>query len=229
MNRNIFRTNPIRFLSASTMLLVVCLLPLSAQEKVITVNPQGQKVVRMNERRKGFILSVSPLLHAGSLQVVESQEHMIRGFLGADLKFGYGFTDQSLLYLGILNTWLPLNLDPDAADESSNGTTRIAWFRHQIGGFGYQYYFKPEAPSIFVSFLAGPSIRLVKEKKSELAFGIAGSIGYEWRKSWSVSLGMTWGKASYPTIQWFQAGAEPLSRTIKMPAGYFLSVNYLVQ
>ena len=149
-------------------------------------------------KREGFLfgLSLGP-----SYQSIE-QEWLIGGepsrhknsdsAFGMAIQLGYGLTDH--LVLG----WI-LDLGNDTNDDETKllgkavakGNTSF-----EIDGFSATYFFKKRAPSPFVEAVIGTA-RWDDGGDNVLdGLGLAGSIGYEVRKSWMVKGTVGWGTPS---------------------------------
>ena len=146
-------------------------------------------------RREGFLfgLGLGP-----SYQSIE-QEWLIDGepsrrknsdsTFGMALQFGYGLTDH--LVLG----WV-LDLGSDTDDDETKllgteverGSTSF-----EIDGFSATYFFKKRAPSPFVEAVIGTARWNDGGNNVLDGLGLAGSIGYEMRKHWTVQGTLGWG------------------------------------
>jgi hypothetical protein len=146
-------------------------------------------------RREGFLfgLGLGP-----SYQSIK-QEWLIDGepsrrknsdsTFGMALQLGYGLTDH--LVLG----WV-LDLGSDTDDdeikllgtEVERGSTRF-----EIDGFSATYFFKKRAPSPFVEAVIGTARWNDGGNNVLDGLGLAGSIGYEMRKHWTVQGTLGWG------------------------------------
>lgn len=91
-------------------------------------------------------------------------------------RYGYAPTDQFLIY------WS----DQNAVFNREN----IIWLS-TISGLGASYYFKPQAPSMFVGLVTGfAGIHTLGEEYEDDLYGVGTSIdvGYEVSKHWEVGL-----------------------------------------
>jgi len=203
---------------------------LFSQAKVITVNPQVEKVEKLSLRRKGFFVSFGPSICVGegSMSGGHAAGTALMVCFGVDVKVGYGLTDQSLLYLGVSNSWLPL---PKPA---SNGTGvqynpgEFFWFKHRISGIGYQYFFDSRAPSVYLNAFIGSSIHFTDKRKGSIGLGMATSLGYELTKALSMNFGFSWTSSDYPPAEIeFGTYTQTIGYTTSMPTVIFLSLNYM--
>ncbi len=156
----------------------------------------GRGILHFNGQRKGFILggglgfgltSFTQTVDSGGLSATSDREN--NAAFQTDVKIGFGPSEQVLVYLSWKTSWF--NFD-NVLDES----VTIAM---HFGGVGISYYFKPAAPSPYVSGGLGycawePLIEASAE--TYIGYGLAVGGGYEFSGHWSVEGDLMWGKPS---------------------------------
>jgi hypothetical protein len=72
-----------------------------------------------------------------------------------------------------------------------------------VGGVGASYFFRPQAPSIYVTAGAGFSAWTLPFEGSDPwgGFGAAGAIGYEFTRNWSVEAAVLYGKTESDNVE----------------------------
>ncbi|HWR83933.1 MAG TPA: hypothetical protein VN285_11585 [Candidatus Deferrimicrobium sp.] len=158
-----------------------------------------------NGQRKGFIIggglgigltSVSQTFKVGSVSIDTDSESKA-GFQ-SDFKIGFGATEQVLVYWSSKVSWFSADYvvyNPILDDFVAEAMTTASGF----GGVGLTYYFKPVAPSPYVSGGLGFSTwALPFEEGAEtyIGFGLSIGGGYEFARHWSVEGDLVWGKPS---------------------------------
>jgi hypothetical protein len=131
--------------------------------------------------------------------------------------FSIGFAPSNKLMIYWMNkmAWFSVL---DSVVSSDNATYAVS-----VGGLGITYFFKPQAPSLYVSFGGGLAARSLPFKGSDawIGFGLAGGIGYEITDNWSFELDVLYGSPSdeYPEIgEEYSADAFAVGVTINVTA-----------
>lgn len=149
-------------------------------------------------KRKGFILGggIGPGFTSftqelsfwdpffGYTKIKSDREN--KAALMTDFKIGYAPTDFWEIYYTSKVSWFGL--------ESVSGDVTIA---NGLGALGATYYFKPEAPSLFVAGGIGISTWSAPfESGSDtwIGFGLFAGAGYEFARHFNVELDLLWGK-----------------------------------
>jgi hypothetical protein len=107
--------------------------------------------------------------------------------LHTDFRIGGGFKgDKFMLYYWNTVNWFSFeNILGDKVTVLSG-----------VNGLGASYYFKPTSPSLYLNGGIGLSVwRLPFESDTDVWYGIglAGGLGYEFTRHWSIELGAMWG------------------------------------
>jgi hypothetical protein len=131
-----------------------------------------------------------------------------------DFKIGYAFSDQFMLYWKSSVSWFNTVtyatsdqtvevfdsvVTTPSGDTTAHHTEPVivletdedgATMAVGVGGIGASYFFKPQAPSLFVSATVGFTSQSYPFWGSEphVGFGLAGGIGYEFSPNWNVEL-----------------------------------------
>jgi hypothetical protein len=129
--------------------------------------------------------------------------------LHTDFRIGGGFKGNKLmLYYWNLVNWFGIeNVLGDKVTIISGVT-----------GAGLSYYFKPTAPSFYIDGGLGVSVwnaPFESESEAWYGLGLAGGLGYEFARHWSVEAGVMWGNPSTTEAGTeFQTNAFALSLSI---------------
>lgn len=170
-----------------------------------------------NGKRKGFIIGggLGPgfttfketiKIHSffgSETEIVESQRENKFG-LSTNLKIGYAPSNLLEIYFTVKDSWF--SSEVYFLGESSTEDVIMA---SGFWGPGVTYYFKPEAPSYFITGGVGVStLSLPFESHSEIKFGggLYAGAGYEFRNHFNVELDLGWGKPS--SLELFGIGSS---------------------
>ena len=173
-----------RILFISTLLLFIC------------VSSFG---MAFNNHRSGFIIGGLGGVGVDNWSMVDEDGVKIDSgadtVLHIDFRIGVGFKGDKLMlyYWALVNYFGDVSYSPNL-----NG----------ISGVGVSYYFKPIAPSFYVTAGFGSQsfsynlykcILLGYHSEEYKGLGIMGGIGYEFARHWSVECGVMWGNPRYET------------------------------
>jgi len=160
-----------------------------------------------NGKRKGFIIGggLGPSFSTfketitihdffGSGTETEESQRENKFGLRTNFKIGYAPSDLLEIYFTVKDSWF--SSEVYFLGESTAEDVIMA---SGFWGPGVTYYFKPEAPSYFITGGIGLStLSLPFESHSEIKFGggLYAGAGYEFRNHFYVELDLGWGKPS---------------------------------
>ena len=159
-----------------------------------------------NSKRKGFIIGggIGPsfstfketvTIHGffGSGETIESQRENKFG-LRTNFKIGYAPSNLLEIFFTVKDSWFSSKVYFLGENEGEDVIMASGFW-----GPGVTYYFKPEAPSYFITGGFGVStLSLPFESHAEIKFGgaVYAGAGYEFKNHFNVELDLGWGKPS---------------------------------
>jgi len=152
--------------------------------------------------RKGFILGFglgpgydmyTETRDSSGTEVGKFDESKISLF--SDFKIGYAPSNQLMVYWMSKGAWF--GVDSTIIDDEMDEVSILGG----VGGLGATYFFRPEAPSLYISAGVGFSSWSLPFEGSDpwTGLGMAGSIGYEFAPNWTVEASVLWGQPSNET------------------------------
>ncbi|MDH4222186.1 MAG: hypothetical protein OEV55_01455 [candidate division Zixibacteria bacterium] len=157
-------------------------------------------------KRKGFILgggigpgvtllksTVSYSSWFDEHEYSESSDWESKFGLITNFKIGYAPSDHVEIYFTVKDSWYGSTIYWGGLESEDVVMASGFW------GPGVTYYFKPEAPSYFITGGFGLStLSLPFESDAEIKFGggVFAGAGYEFARHYSVELDLMWGKVS---------------------------------
>lgn len=164
-----------------------------------------------DKERKGFILgfglgpgysTYSEIISLSSTGAQQSDESLNKVSLFTDFKIGYAPSNQLMIYWMSKVGWFGRE---DTIHSTTGGPRKEdVTVAIGVGGVGVTYFFQPKAPSIFVSAGGGFSARSYPFKGYEpwLSYGLAGSVGWEFKENWALELSAIWGKPTHDIAEY---------------------------
>jgi hypothetical protein len=151
-----------------------------------------------DKERKGFILGVgmgpgfssfSETADSSGTEIFSSDNSKFAFF--SDFKMGYAPNNKVMIYWMSKGAWA--GTDTSAIDLEAEDVTTLAG----VGGLGITYFFRPQAPSLFVTTGVGFAAWSLPFKGSDpwTGFGLAGGFGYEFATNWNLEASVLWGKS----------------------------------
>ncbi|UCD94458.1 MAG: hypothetical protein JSU69_11980 [Candidatus Zixiibacteriota bacterium] len=151
-----------------------------------------------DKQRKGFILGVgmgpgfssfTEKTDSSGTEIFSSDKSKFAFF--SDFKMGYAPNNKLMIYWLSKGAWA--GTDTSAIDPEQEDVTTLAG----VGGLGITYFFRPEAPSLFVTTGVGFAAWSLpfKDSDSWTGFGFAGGLGYEFATNWNIAASLLWGKS----------------------------------
>jgi hypothetical protein len=136
-----------------------------------------------DKKRKGFLFG----LGGGYGTVPEFYEYELGyGAICTNLNIGYAPKDQVLIYFESKALWF-IGRWGKGSDESFIQFWATSW-AVWTPSIAVNYYFKPEARSLYVKGGGGLTVAGSIVGASEFGRALFGGVGYEWSPRWSVSL-----------------------------------------
>ena len=154
-----------------------------------------------NGKRKGFIIggglgagftTFKETVTSDWLGILEESKRENKFALTTNFKIGYAPSNLLEIFFTVKDSWFSSTVY--FLDERSGEDVIMA---SGFWGPGVTYYFKPEAPSYFITGGFGVStLSLPFESHSEIKFGggLYAGAGYEFRNHFNVELDLGWGK-----------------------------------
>ena len=152
-------------------------------------------------RRKGFVFglgigagttSFSQTLSGtgpGTDLLVESTsasgDGETRRAFAMDFRIGHGFNERFILHY--TGRWSCLSIENAVGEE--------VIITNWVGGPGFSYYFRDEAPSLFVHGHVGIAnwFNAAEYAPDTDGYGISGGVGWEFKRHWSLEATVSWG------------------------------------
>nr|MBN2276278.1 hypothetical protein [candidate division Zixibacteria bacterium] len=160
-----------------------------------------------DKERKGFILGfgLGPGFTSYSETRVESGQDDVTqdgskfSFL-SNFKIGYAPSNQLMVYWLSNVAWYGIDTSVEMyydGDKESYLPYNDVTLLSGVGGIGVTYFFRPKAPSIFVTAGAGLSAMSLPFEGTDTrtGLGISGGIGYEFARNWCLEASVIWGDA----------------------------------
>jgi hypothetical protein len=157
---------------------------------VIMVLVSAVSAARADNTRKGFIFGLGL---GGGYQTYDAEitgmdtERSDKFALASDLRIGGGLNDQLILYYGNRMSWF--DFDGLWADEE--------YAAFGVNGLGVSYFFKPQAPSLYLVGSVGIAYWMWPGNISDWegdGFGFSAGIGYEFKRHLVVEGTLGWGQ-----------------------------------
>jgi hypothetical protein len=175
----------------------ICLIQIALITLCLFVNADA-----FNNKRKGFILGGGLGLGLTSLQqtvtidwldeATESERENKFGFM-TNFKIGYAPSDIFEIYFAWKDSWFGSKIYRLLGDSMGEDVTMASG----LWGLGVTYYFKPEAPSYFITGgfgLSTLSLPFESHSDTKEGGGLFAGAGYEFRPHFNVELDLIWGR-----------------------------------
>jgi hypothetical protein len=157
-----------------------------------------------DKERKGFILGfgLGPGFSSYS-QTIDStggkqidDESLSKAALFTDFKIGYAPSNQLMIYWLSKVNWFGRE---DTIQTTTSTRKEAITVANGVGGLGITYFFKPKAPSIYVTVGGGFSARSEPFRGTDawLSYGFAGALGWEFQQNWALELSALYGKPTH--------------------------------
>ena len=217
------------FLVILTLVLILSLPErVLSQEKIITINPKGEKVqVAKRGIRKGFFAGYGIGFGGSwvniSIPISSSSDAVTKTLcpgLATDLKVGYAPSNNLALYLTVKNNLFLINRE--FSDQGMSVSVVSPIMQSRFGGLlGMSYFLKPESPSLFFSLGLGSFLIQPFLSEESGTIGFAGNVGwgFEFIKHILVEMDCFFGTGSF-VFDPITAYKNPLS--IILTASYVL-------
>ncbi len=161
-------------------------------------------VFAFDKERKGFILGFG--LGPGYCdysQTIDTatgaridDENLSKMAFFTDFKIGYAPSNQLMIYWLSKVNWFGRE---DTIQTTTSTRKEAITVANGVGGLGITYFFKPEAPSVYITIGGGFSTRSEPFRGTDpwWAYGLAGSVGWEFQTNWSLELSAIWGRPTH--------------------------------
>jgi len=156
-----------------------------------------------DKERKGFILGFglgpgfsSYSQSIDSVSVGIDSEDLSKVALLTNFKIGYAPTNQIMVYWMSKVNWFGRE---DTVQTTTSTREETITAANGVGGLGITYFFRPKAPSLYLTAGGGFAVRSepFRGTDSWMSLGLAGAIGWEFKPNWGLELSAIWGEPTH--------------------------------